>query len=142
MMEPQFKNNQVLLVTIELKVLTLLTILPGGLLLLHPRILRHINTGRPQTVRHVHREAAAGRRVLRTHRRPVRHLARQVGQRRHELRHRRLTVDEPRLIAALQRQAGMLGGGRRGGQPEAAAAGRRTLRRVGARLNHHEVLLL
>lgn len=99
---------------------TLLAALPRGLLLLHPGVLRHVDAGRVHAVGHLHGVAAPGRRVLGAH---GGHLAPgHVGQRRHELRHRGLAVNEAGLAASLE-----------GVQPEAAFGGR------GPRLHHHVV---
>lgn len=123
----------------------MLAALPGGFLLLHPGILRHVDPRGAHAVRDIHGVSGARRRVLRADGGPVGHFAGEVRQRRHELGHRWLAVDESGLVASVDGQSGMGRSRSSGdrGQPEAAAAAARgALRTVGSRLNHNEVVLV
>lgn len=71
---------------------------------------------------HLHGVAGTRRCMLWTHGGYVATAAGHVGQCRHKFRHRRLTVNEARLVASLE-----------GVQPEAALGG------SGPRLHHHVV---
>lgn len=118
----------------------MLAVFAGGLLLLHPGVLGHVDAGRSEAVGHVHGVAGPGRRVLGAHgRRPVGQIAGQMRQRGHELRHGGLTVDEAGLIAAagFERQARVRGPSR--GQPEASPG---ALRRRGPRFYRYELVVL
>lgn len=99
--------------------LTLLAVFSGRFFLLHPRVLGHVEAaaGRRQVGR------VAGRRMLRAQ------LARaQLRQRRHELGHGGLAVDEAGLGAGLEHGV-RRACGRHGGQPEPVAAVLHAVRR-------------
>lgn len=74
--------------------------------------------------------------VLRTHGGTVGHLPRQVGERRHELRHGGLAVDEAGFVGVLDGHARRGGGG----EPETTRGGR--LWSGGPRLRRGDVLVL
>lgn len=125
-------------------VFTLLAAFPCGLFLLHPWVLGNVDSWRAESVGwavRVHGISSTGWRLLRAQRRPVRHIAGEVRQGRHELSHGGLAVDEAGLVAAVH---GDRGGRRHRREPEAApGTGARSchhIRRRRPRLHRHKIV--
>lgn len=115
-----------------------------GFFLLHPGVLGDVDSRRAEPVRlavGIHGVSSTRWRLLGAERRPVRHVAGEVRQGCHELRHGGLAVDEACFVAAVH---GNRGGCRDRRKPKSSpGAGPRPshhIRRRRPRLHRHEIV--